>query len=874
MLCIGAAIHFVATDTPHDADDATEPATVLPERQAEGVGRDATNERRDALRLDASGPRSDAGPGSVRGRIRPVFGSPDPPRLSIGIRAEPSGARGTSRVTESADGAFRFEGLPLGRYELRVDDPSWIMADRIQVVLTPHRPEEEVVLEVAFAGYVTGRLVDAEQAPVPDGLVCAWTASEPSRKLAEAPTSSAGEFVLDSLPPLTPMRLVGYRVEAAPSPAVSLGLHPGEIREGLELTLRRGGTIRGTIICRSTGDGIEGLEVRFRHESERTCGTGGPRAISTDRNGHFHLSSVEPGRGLLLVRSEDHPSVTHSVEVVDEREQSVFIRLDGGLALHGRLESSGDLDIGAARIQAAPYGRGEEHLTKSALVGADGGFTLRGLTSGELLVVATADGYPPLRRIVEVPHKGVVVLRLERGAGIRGMVLPERGDPSPAGYRLYLHHVDEDADFHYTEEFATSEFALYGVVPGTYRIVAQAVDGRVGTGEVELQGGAVRSGFELVLRSGAMVVGEVVAEATQERVPYALVRITGSKPLATGALPAKEVRTDVDGSFEVRGLRADVYDLVVSHREFTSLTRGQPIEVRDGALVDLGVLELPVGGVVAGVVIDVTGAPAAGVNVDAHYWTPSSTRAAARAATDGDGYFRLEALEPGFYRLEVEALGTRSFSARVGGSETSWVELDYSDPGVVLEGLLADEAGAPLADARVYASEVDWRGTTDEVRTRDDGSFRLEGLFVGEWVLRVLPDGQSRMFPFRFSVPAEGAVRRSFRIPGGRIAGRFRSSRPGPWELRLVREDVESTSSWASWARTRYRSATPAESGAFEFSSLPEGRYAIYALQVDRVGEARTEEDLRELADSGGALHHGPLELRADARIEDLRLRH
>lgn len=146
---------------------------------------------------------------------------------------------------------------------------------------------------------------------------------------------------------------------------------------------------------------------------------------------------------------------------------------------------------------------------------------------------------------------------------------------------------------------------------------------------------------------------------------------------------------------------------------------------------ELGDIELPPEGVVAGKVADPSGNPMAGVAVTvtsfmqqlAHTIAPNGP--AFEARTLADGSFRVGSLPTGLHRIEVNAPGypRKDLSAKATlGGELDLGTILLEGGRIQISGRVVDTAGVPVSGAIVAAErDDDWTTTTD-----GDGRFTLQ----------------------------------------------------------------------------------------------------------------------------------------------------
>jgi protocatechuate 3,4-dioxygenase beta subunit len=277
---------------------------------------------------------------------------------------------------------------------------------------------------------------------------------------------------------------------------------------------------------------------------------------------------------------------------------------------------------------------------------------------------------------------------------------------------------------------AKGRYRLEGLGQGFYTVTSRSRErGRA------LRRAVVAGRVDLMLVAGGTLAG-VVTGPDRKPVEGAVVRV---EPEAVH-VPRREQPiaaevTDAKGWFELAGLEPGVYRLVVIHRDLApavvsglsvaadaevptqvALERGAALSGRLVALPDR-----PLAGRIS--VHELDGEPAPAIVTDL-----SNTRIA------GDGRFRLARLPRGSHGLMFMADGyaTRSIGVNVGSQDVDLGDVAL-DPGLTIRGLVRDDAGLPVAGARLTAFQ--WRGIEGLVRgeSQGDGSFVLGGLSPGQY---------------------------------------------------------------------------------------------------------------------------------------------
>jgi len=253
----------------------------------------------------------------------------------------------------------------------------------------------------------------------------------------------------------------------------------------------------------------------------------------------------------------------------------------------------------------------------------------------------------------------------------------------------------------------------------------------------------------------------------------------------------EEVETAADGTFVLSGIAAGKADVRVRAAGWREKSV-EDLEIGEGETISGYEIVLERGNSISGVVRWADGTPAADADVEAFVIQQRGWRSGAGdAETDEDGNFTITGLEEGPFELRAEANpdptkrrhGSRN-SVRIrgadivfeelttetadSGDETSdvggdsdWVavlasvtanasgvELILEEP-LVLSGFVRDDTGAPITTEFVVearpAGSSEW-GSNDEVDDdfqSADGSFHLQGVFPGEWMVTVEAEGYS-----------------------------------------------------------------------------------------------------------------------------------
>jgi hypothetical protein len=333
------------------------------------------------------------------------------------------------------------------------------------------------------------------------------------------------------VPPPAPGPAVAYAVVYYPgtidaNAATAITLSPGEERAGIEIAMQFVPTSRvtGTILRQ---DGTPAARASISVMPANAASS--PLQNTTTRvsvvgEGRFELPALAPGDYLLMARAAD-VSVGESVPQPPPGQappldlwasatlstngsdiDGVAMTLRPGLTLSGVLQVAEPLVSGqpvpqfSVRLATAPGAPTAVRTTLTGRVGADGRFTVPGITPGEYLLTvspgpgrgAAGGGWMPKSVVVnneDVLDSGVVIrpdreaseaviTMTDRISGISGTLTDGAGRPAPE-YFVFVFPADRGSwrtgSMRFRPPVRPDEFGVYrvpGLPPGEYLIAA------------------------------------------------------------------------------------------------------------------------------------------------------------------------------------------------------------------------------------------------------------------------------------------------------------------------------------------------------------------------------------------------------------------
>lgn len=496
---------------------------------------------------------------------------------------------GGLRQRTDADGIARFEAVAPGRL-VAAFELSW--ETRKSIDLAAGRTVE-VELELAGGLEVRGLVVDAKKNPVAGALVeLAMMARGDAFPEVVAVTGADGRFVARGCPELC---LLGARAQG--HRASNLRFLHGKAGNHAEVELvlgGDGGAVRGFVVD-PTGKPVCGAVVIVG--AGEVAGIGGRDNLPpfggltrTDERGEFSVVGLAVGKQPIRVRGGRLAPWRGEVEVQAGLTVTQRVELGPGAVLRGHVVEGTGKPVARAEIEVGDWGDIDHFRGVS---NAEGGFELRGLPVGEVVVRAEHGDHGKARVTVPTTATDVATctLTLSRGLELTGRVVDQDGQPIAA------------ATIECMAEDPQDNWVVIAHSDAQGRFVAA---NRPEQGKVILTANA--SGYQERMLRGLDPSKE--AELRLQRLQPATVRITGrvvdpeGRPVANAGAYAfcQSVRsgpnhdfTDNDGRFELGPLAPGDWALHVSaagHPDFRSDTRSLAADFA----WDLGTITLQRGG--------------------------------------------------------------------------------------------------------------------------------------------------------------------------------------------------------------------------------------------------------------------------------------
>lgn len=588
------------------------------------------------------------------------------------------------------DGRFTVKDLPPGRYMLRVAAPGYATAFRSGVIVTvDERSAEPRITLDRGAGY-EGRVLDGSGRGIGGAQVLAVAAPGPGTNRIErvdVRSAADGSYRLDTLTPG-----VRYFIEAWAEGFAPAGQFPvvGEGVTKKDFKLSPAGRIEGRITDEQTGAPLPGVEVTLAAGSFVQMS---PVSTVTDADGYYQFPHVSEGPLVLFSAKGDGYQQVDQMDLggVKRAEARVKVKagettvLDWTLPRGARVEGT----VTDTRGEPVPYvtvglldRRRRWAGESTGVTDAEGRYRIDGLRPAEYDLRVTAPGFAPItddaKARVTVPDSLEPTLWdivLEEGATLLGVVKTPEGAPQ-GGAVLTVKAVggpravrDRVRDI-VAVSSASGTYTLRGIPPNVSVVVVAEHDifVRSESAPQRLTPGQEKE-LVLVLRPGVSVAGRVVDQrgnpVAEARVRWGNVDDAPAGRLrnaweADEYLGPRVLYADVDGRFTIPNLEPGKTLVKVQKEGYGEWYRHDLVVGTEGAPPALTVELFGALAIEGRVVSDRTGAPIANAVVYCRERgavegedDPGKVKALATAHTNVRGYYRLDGLAPGRYRVVV-----------------------------------------------------------------------------------------------------------------------------------------------------------------------------------------------------------------------------
>ncbi len=679
-------------------------------------------------------------------------------------------------VKSAADGSFTLTGLDPGGY--------WVMAHedargmgQTQGVKAGDRG---VRIRLEGAGSVTGKVLAADGKPVAEFVLRPYR-TEMFQYLYSRTfefRDPEGRFSL-SLPP------GAYRIDAqakggAFGPGAPAVVNVGKTEE-VTIRLPADGVVKG-VVTDPDGNHLPDAEVYVSHGGFPPSPV--PELyVRTGSDGAFRLAGLPLEPVKLYARHRAFATrLFDAVPAPEPAAREVTVRLTAGARVEGRVTNASG---GPAEGERVTLSQGFDFLNaRTVFTDAAGAYVCRGVAAGRWQVTLgrfenMAAGQ---QKTADVREGGVAVVdfRTEGGAGtgsVSGRVTT-KGAPvanatvSASDARGFEQAVTVKTD-------ADGRYVASGLEPGRITVYVETAEGFTVTHRVRLAAAGATAVLDVEFGASS-IRGAVVAEGTNAAVSGAWVTVEIADPKDESGWESVrgQVSTDTNGVFTAGGLEAGTYRLRAWAMGFASRLT-EPFAVGDGESKDVGALRLVTGAGIAGRVTDDSGKPVEGAGVSVADASAKPVYLFSMFSTGSDGRYEVRGLELGTYSVRFEAKGYAPVEKTVAVGAAGAVLDAVVARGGALAATVTDDAGRPVAGARIELTDAQGRKVTrtlsivnlfdaDASRTNAQGTATIPDLVPGNYTVRVSKEGMAQAGdPPSVHVPSGGTSSASVVLRAG-----------------------------------------------------------------------------------------------------------
>ncbi len=779
-------------------------------------------------------------------------------------------------ATTAADGRAHFPALAVSNYTFRATAPGYAMGGVRGRSLEAQEESHELTIHLFKGHAVVGNVTQYNHAAVAGAIVMAMDArgawSPASAPLhARTTTDETGAFRLDGLD--VGDTAIWVALPGGIPAQVALIVVPRVAT--LDVTLRLGGRLSGTVTLEETGATVPGVTVRatsWQGQSTRVA------EVVTDGEGRYVIDTLLEGMinqlivdkpGYVVVRKSgqawEQVPLNHGDDITHD------ITLKKAVVLTGVVRGP-DGPLAGARLTLHLTRPNQGWTSFNATSEPDGSYRLDTLEAGNALLQIVQKGYfqrdfpeqwwealqngsAPKAWSITIPSSGEVAqnFTLETGGVVVGRVESQLGAPI-AGARVRI--VGSGKGTGETETGEDGAFRLSGLALDVEVSITASRDGYSNSSErVTVTEGTTLEGVVIRLAPAAVVRG-VVSVPEGATIGDAFVQL-GMYTKPDSAQPwnwqdpdrrwAWVDRTPVgpDGTFELKLAVTSGQFVVRAVCSGLAAVESAPVDVvagQDEYTVDLAG---SLGSTVRGRAVDkVSGEGLAGAHVKfgrAHPmaasqpWYEQNIQRPVFAVTDSEGAFELPALGDGKFRLVISASGYVEGKVNVTVPAKKDVEVKLA-PALEIAGFVRFADGSPAEGANIQAQPLSPLSDpqifgSQQIVSGSDGSFRIPNLSTGKYrVTAMAPWGGGALNIAAVTLDSVDAGMSDLAITveaGGTISGRVTDALGEP--IAAMQVNAQRENAVQDGRPNFWRVAQTDANGNFEIVGLDQDTFTIAA---------------------------------------------
>ncbi|MED4051937.1 carboxypeptidase regulatory-like domain-containing protein [Priestia megaterium] len=630
-------------------------------------------------------------------------------------------------VQTDTTGVYRVEGLSPGEYLLIAVSPNFQRESVGFIIASGDINEVNVALQ-PNPGFISGRVTDNQTALPLDGATVQIFPAQSLIPIANAVTDQNGTYQIPGLAPGEYIVVATARdyTRAAVGAIVSADQ---TTRADLQLSLNPA-TISGTITD-SQGNPIENATVRVIDQNETVLGT-----ALTDQNGNYVISNLPPGSQTIIVTAPTFSSQVSGVTLGVGGLENVSLGLtENPGIITGQITNgqTGDPIVGSIVLLRTSGGIGL--IVGFDITDENGTYFITGVAPGIYTVLATANGFgiSNVGAIVQsdITTNADVALVPNVGA-ITGVITDLQGSPI-LGTDTQIEVFDQGGTLLKTL-LAQSDgtFAVLDLPPGSYNLLVTAPNFAAQTTSIVIISDQTNELNILLTPNPASITGQVLNVATGLPINGAILTVTDSNGIVVGS-----GTSGLDGNFTINNLPPNT--LIISAVAQTFGSDSKAVILTPGGEGTTTLTLTPNPGILQGTVIDQrTGQVIPGTTLQIF----DSTRAlVATVQTDQNGFYQIQTLSPGSYRVIATIQNFGSVSGDTQVNSEAVTELNFTlvpNPGIITGVIYNEQTGSPIAGASIAVRQFSPVGPIIATTITDSrGQFTVLNLTPGTYTIVV-----------------------------------------------------------------------------------------------------------------------------------------
>ncbi|MEI2325688.1 carboxypeptidase regulatory-like domain-containing protein [Priestia megaterium] len=630
-------------------------------------------------------------------------------------------------VQTDTTGAYRVEGLSPGEYLLIAVSPNFQRESVGFIIASGDINEVNVALQ-PNPGSISGRVTNKQTALPLDGATVQVFPAQSLIPIANAVTDQNGTYQIPGLAPGEYIVVANARDYARATVGAIVAADQTTMAD-LQLSLNPA-TISGTVTD-SQGNPIENATVRVIDQNETVLGT-----ALTDQNGNYVISNLPPGSQTIIVTAPTFSSQVSGVTLGAGALENVSLGLtENPGIITGQITNgqTGDPIVGSIVLLRTSGGIGL--IVGFDITDENGTYFITGIAPGMYTVLATANGFgiSSVGAIVQSDITTNADIALVPNAGaITGLITNLQGSPI-LGTDTQIEVFDQGGTLLKTL-LAQSDgtFAVLDLPPGSYNLLVTAPNFAAQTTSTVIVSDQTNELNILLTPNPASITGRVLNVATGFPINGAILTVTDSSGIVVGS-----GTSGVDGDFTINNLPPST--LIISAVAQTFGSDSKAVILTPGGEGTTTLTLTPNPGVLQGTVINQrTGQVIPGTTLQIF----DSTRAlVATVQTDQNGFYQIQTLSPGSYRViaTIQNFGSVSGDTQVNPEATT--ELNFTlvpNPGTITGVIYNEQTGSPIAGASIAVRQFSPVGPIIATTTTDSrGQFTVLNLTPGAYTIVV-----------------------------------------------------------------------------------------------------------------------------------------